>query len=160
MRAQPLHELDDHGVAPHPCREAPEVGERLDGIGVVTQAAHVPADPVGVGPIRLGRNRDKSFLFDEPLGNLGALAIKLVGAMGRFAEQHESRVAHEIHNPVVVFGGPGQRLQLFVQRLRKGRFSYALHRLSPGLLIRALFSLRSRGSPARFALTDRAPLHP
>ena len=106
MRAQPLDELDHVGVAPHPRGEAPEVGERFYGIDIVAHAAHVAVDAVGVGPIGLDRDGREAFLLDEPLRDLGALAVELVRAVGRLAEQHEARVADQVHERVVVWAAP------------------------------------------------------
>ena len=64
----------------------------------------VAVDAVGVGPISLDRDGRKAFLLDKPLRDLGALVVELVRAVGRFAEQHEARVADSIHERVVVLG--------------------------------------------------------
>src|SRR6202030_2372133 len=53
VRSQPLEKLNHIGVAPHPSRKAPEVGERLLGIDIVTGTANIAVDAVGIRPIRL-----------------------------------------------------------------------------------------------------------
>src|ERR1700716_1704748 len=76
-----------------PRREPPEVGECFYGKNVVTCGVDVAVDAVGVGPISLDRDGRKAFFLDKPLGDLGALVVKLMRAVGCFAEQHEARVA-------------------------------------------------------------------
>src|SRR5919106_2477740 len=110
VRPQPLDELDHVGVAPHPRRKASEVGERLYGIEVIAHASHVAVDAVRVGPIGFDRDRREAFLLDQPLGDLGALAVELVRAVRRLAEQREARIADQVHERVVVPRSAGQRL--------------------------------------------------
>ena len=106
MIVQPLEELDHVGIAPHPRRKPPKVGERFNGKNVVTGSVQVAVDAVGIGPISLDRDGRKAFLLDKPLRDLGALVVKLVRAVGCFAEQHEACVADPIHEWVVVLGDP------------------------------------------------------
>ncbi len=65
--AQPFHKISDHGVAPHPGGKPLESAKRLVSVGVLAEAANVPIDPVGVGPVRLGGYRTKALLLDQPL---------------------------------------------------------------------------------------------
>jgi hypothetical protein len=53
---QSLEELDYVGIAPHPRREPPEVGERFYGKNVVTRGVHVArvADPIHERVVVLG----------------------------------------------------------------------------------------------------------
>ena len=104
MRPQPVDQFDDIGVAPHPCWKAGEVAERFNGVGVITCAAHITIDAVGVGPIRFHRNGRKAFFFNKPLSNLDPRTVELVGAMGRRAEQNEAHVADQVDKRVIVVG--------------------------------------------------------
>ena len=97
MLAQPAYEVEHVGVAPHPLREPLEARERLAAAPVFAPPAHVAVDAVGVRPVGLDRHGRKAFLFDEPLRDLRALAVELVRAVRRLAEQHEPRVADESH---------------------------------------------------------------
>jgi hypothetical protein len=72
--AQPLDELGHVGVAPHPGREAPEVGERFPGIDIAARAAHIAVDAGGIGLVRLDRDGPETALLDQSLRDLGALA--------------------------------------------------------------------------------------
>ena len=69
--------------------------------------------------------------------------------------------ADEIHDPVVVFGGPSQRVKGVAQCLPQCRVSHACHGIA---LLRApsrpLLRLRPRDLPRRWALAGRAPLRP
>jgi hypothetical protein len=94
---QPLDELDDDGVAPHPGREALEVGERCGGVGIVAEAADVAVDAVRVGPV--GRDRVEATLGDQPPPQCRALAIEVVAAVRRFADQREARVGEQPTRP-------------------------------------------------------------
>ena len=100
--AQPLHEVQHVGVAPHPAREALEVPKRRQGVGVVARPTHVAIDPVGIGPVRLDGHRGESPLRDEPPRDARPLAVELVGAVGRFADQDEPRVPDQLEQPVII----------------------------------------------------------
>ena len=66
-------------------------GQRLVGARVVAATAHVAVDAIRVRPVGLDRDGGEALLADQPLGDLGALAIELVRAVRRFAEQDEAR---------------------------------------------------------------------
>ena len=53
---QPLDELQDVTIAPHPRREAAEVRQGGVGVGVVREPHDVAVDAVRVGPVRLDRD--------------------------------------------------------------------------------------------------------
>src|SRR6266576_3197357 len=53
--AQPLDELDDDRVAPHPGGKTAKTGERFTCIRILTCAAHVTMDASCVRPVRLNR---------------------------------------------------------------------------------------------------------
>ncbi len=61
---EPVDEIHHFGVAPHPPREAPEIGERFRGIKILAGAADITVDPVGVGPVRFDRDGSKALLLD------------------------------------------------------------------------------------------------
>ena len=73
-----------------------EAAQRVDGLGVVAAAADVAVDTIGVGPVRLDGDGVKPFSTDQPLGDLGTLAVELVRAVRRLAQQDEARVADEL----------------------------------------------------------------
>ena len=47
-------------------------------------------DAVGIRPVGLDRDRGEILLQDEPLRDLPALAVKLMGAVRGFAKQHKT----------------------------------------------------------------------
>ena len=106
--AQPGHELDDVGVPPHPGREPAEVRERLFREFVVVLAPHESVDAVGVGPVALDGDRGEPLLGDQPLRDLGARTVELVGSVGRLADQDEARLRRPLEQRVVVRGRSGE----------------------------------------------------
>jgi hypothetical protein len=119
VRSQPLDELHHLDVAPHPPGETPEIGERFGGIEIVAGTADIAVDPVGVGPVRLDRDGREPLLVDQPLGDPGSLAIELVGAVGRLAEQHKARVADQVHQRIIIPVGAGQSMGGLAYRLAR-----------------------------------------
>ena len=93
---QPADEVADNHVAPHPGREALEAPQRLLGSVVIAESPHVAVDPVGVGPVGLGRDRAEALLLDQPLCDLGASLVELVSAVRALADQHDARVANQL----------------------------------------------------------------
>ena len=90
--SQPADELADDGVAPHPCREAFEAAQRFFRGGVVAQCPDVAVHPIGVRPVGLGGDGDETLLLDQPLGDLGARLVELVGPVRTLADEHHSGV--------------------------------------------------------------------
>jgi hypothetical protein len=117
--AQPLDELDDDRVAPHPRREALEAAERRARFRVVRLAAHVAVDAVRVGPVGLDRDGRETPLRDEPLRDLGALAVELVRAVRSLAQQREPRLAHRLQQRVVVRARALQHVRRPAHHLRR-----------------------------------------
>ena len=142
--AQPVDELDHRGVAPHPRGKAPEPGERFYCVGVALLAAHIAIHAIGAGPIRLCGNGRKTFFLDEPLGDLGALPIKLVGAVRRRPQQDEARIVDEIHERIIVMSGAVQRMRDCAHRLDRP----AISRAAIGL---AHYSRRLHGQRSRIS---------
>ena len=116
MLAQPVQEVHDLAVAPHPAREAREVAERGGGVGVVVGAAGPAAGAVGVGPVGLDGHRVKAPLLDQPLRDVGAGGVELVGAVRGLAEQHAAGVADAVDEGVEVGGGAGQLMRARADR--------------------------------------------
>jgi hypothetical protein len=100
--AEPADEVEDVGVAPHPGGEAEEVAERVDGgrvvAGVLDEAVHA----VGVGPVGFDGDGGEAFLFDQPAGEEGAVAVELVRAVGGLADEDVAGVADGREEGVVV----------------------------------------------------------
>ncbi|CKR71243.1 Uncharacterised protein [Mycobacterium tuberculosis] len=105
--AQPFHKISDHGVAPHPGGKPLESAKRLVSVGVLAEAANVPIDPVGVGPVRLGGYRTKALLLDQPLCHGGPGLVELVCAVRAFADQHDSCIADQLRQHLVRRNTPG-----------------------------------------------------
>ena len=89
-------------VAPHPRREAAEVGECRIGVGIVREPHDVAIDPVRVGPVALDRDDGEAELVDQPARDAGPLAVELVSAVRGLADEHELLVADEIEQRVVI----------------------------------------------------------
>jgi hypothetical protein len=116
MLAHPFHQITHIGIAPHPAREAGKAGERLFRTLVATLAAHVLVHAKRVGPIPFDHHRGKTFLFDEALRDAHALAVKLVSAVGGFAQHDDAGIADLLHQRVVVFTLARQRLHRTAKR--------------------------------------------
>jgi hypothetical protein len=108
--AQPAHEVENVRVAPQPGRKAPKITERVDCIGVLADPAHVAVHAVRVGPVGLHRDRGKPELQDQALRELGTLAVKLVRAVGRLADQNQARTFRQVEQRIEVGAGPGKRV--------------------------------------------------
>ena len=93
----------------------------------LTAAADVVIDSIGVGPIGLDGDSGKSFLADQPLGDLRPFPVKLVRAVRRLADQHEASVTDKLEERVVVVGRAAQRLSGVAHGLGQdilGQFRY------------------------------------
>ena len=100
--AQPLDEVEYHGVAPHPGGKTLETAERLVGILVITEAAYIAIDAEGVGPVGFDGHGVEAFFLDQAFGNLSALAIELMRSVRRFAEQTKTRRADKLEKQIVI----------------------------------------------------------
>ena len=78
---QPADEVQHVGIAPHPGREAPEVGEGLIGCRVCIESAHEMVDAIRIRPIGLHSDCSEPQFLDEPLADVGARSIELVRTM-------------------------------------------------------------------------------
>ena len=111
VRAEPAHEVQDVGVAPHPGRKAPETRQRLGCVAVFAASPHVAVHPPGVGPVAFDRHRPEPLFGQQPFRDLGPHPVELVGAVGSFADQNEVRLAD----------GGQQRLEVLPGAQREGR---------------------------------------
>src|SRR5207237_1218550 len=100
-----------------------EVAERLDRLRVVADAANEPVDAIGIRPICLDIDGVEALLGDESLGDLRAVAVELVRAVRRLADQDEMRVADEREQVVVVAARPGQFVKSELGHCSRGRSS-------------------------------------
>jgi len=101
---EPFDELEHDGIPPHPGGESLEPTESRVGGGIVAFPAHVSINPVGIGPVCFDRDGAEALLEDQPLGDFGALGVKVVRAMRSFTKQHELRIAYQIEKRSVVGG--------------------------------------------------------
>ena len=104
VRAEPADEIEDVGVAPHPGGEAPEAGQRFDGIRVCAGATNVAVHAIGVGPVGFDGDGGEPFLGDQPLRDQRAFPVELVCAVAGFADHHDTCVADARQKRVVVVG--------------------------------------------------------
>src|SRR6266436_8989477 len=142
VRSQPFDEFDYYGVAPHPGWESPKIGEGFHRIEVIARAADVAVDAVGVRPVGFDCDGCKVFLLDQPLRNLGPLAVELMRAVGCLAEQCEACIADSVHERIVVSGNAGQWMGARAQRLDKGGIGRAWY----GLALLRLLSPREQAT--------------
>jgi hypothetical protein len=115
VRAQPLDEIDDVGVAPHPRREAAEVAERRRSARLGAHAANMAIDAIGVRPVRLDCHCREALLDDQPLRDRRAQPVELVRAVRRLAQQHVVRIADQVEQRVEVARLVAQRLRELAQ---------------------------------------------
>ena len=93
VRAQPVDEIRDLDIAPHPLRKAPERGAATDMDGLVPDIA---IDTRRIRPIRLDRDDIEPVPFDQPARDPRARAIELRCSVGCFAEQHDPCVSKAV----------------------------------------------------------------
>ena len=86
---QPLDEVHDIPVAPHPRRKPLEVAECGRRVGVAREAHHVAVDPVRVGPVALDRDGSEAELVDQPPRDARPLPVELVGPVRRLPDEHD-----------------------------------------------------------------------
>ena len=93
-RAQPLDQLDDLLVGPHPRWPTVEGVEHLAGvIPRALEGLDIAVDPITVRPVPLDGDEGEALLLDEPLTERRTPAVILRGSMRRLAEKHASRRA-------------------------------------------------------------------
>jgi hypothetical protein len=62
--------------------------------------SHVPIHGAGVWPIAFDRNRSEATAQHQLLGDPHPHAVELRRPVGRFAEQHDSRIANSFQQPI------------------------------------------------------------
>lgn len=141
--AQPADELAHLPVAPHPGREAPEVGKRLvqrivaAPTGVAVQAQHV-------GPVAFHDHRIEAGLLHETPGDGRAHGVELVGAMCGLAEQHVVAALGHPQQCIVVAGFFGELLSSGAKDLKRSRHGGANVHAKRLLLTRLRQASRAR----------------
>jgi hypothetical protein len=91
--AQPVDEVGDLDIAPHPLGKAPECGTTADMHGLMPDVA---IDPRRIGPICLDCHDIESVPFDQPSGDLRPSAVELRGAVGCLTEQYDASLGEAI----------------------------------------------------------------
>src|SRR5437867_10450294 len=85
---QPLHELHDNGVPPHPGWEPAKSRQCFISIGIHCYATDISMHSGRIRPVRFNRQDREILLSNEAPRNRGTLGIKLVCAVCRFAQEH------------------------------------------------------------------------
>jgi hypothetical protein len=86
MAAQPVDEIVDLGVAPHPGRKA---GERLV-VGLLERTvANVAVDTVGVRPVGFDGDDREAVPLDQPAGDGRPRPVELRRTMGGLAQEDD-----------------------------------------------------------------------
>src|SRR6266513_1135656 len=113
---QPLYELHDYSVPPHPNRKPAKTRERFISVGVGRGAADIAMHSGRIRPICLNRQDRETLLGNETPRDRGTLGIKLVCAVCRFAQQHKSGVTDQLEQPVVIVCTARKRLCDFTNK--------------------------------------------
>ena len=117
--AQPVDEVRDLDIAPHPLRKASERGATADMVSLVPDVA---VDARRIGPIRLDRHDIEAVSIDEPTRDLRTRPIKFGRAVGCLAEQHHpclgEAVEHRAERRIVQIG---QRLRRLAEQFCRRR---------------------------------------
>ena len=127
VSAQPADEVEDVGVAPHPCRKALKSIQGLGGIDVLAEALHVAVDAVGVGPVRFDGDGAEAFLANETLSDQCAVAVELMGSVGGFSDEYEASISDEVEQAVVVCRRAGQGMSSIPHQVDRYGKSRVLH---------------------------------
>jgi hypothetical protein len=109
MTPEPAHEVEHIGISPHPGGEPLEIGERVDGIHVGSDAAHVAIHAIGIGPVGFDGHRRETSVGDQALGDRRPLPIELVRAVRRLAEKDDLGLADAVEQRVVIADRTGER---------------------------------------------------
>ena len=106
MRAQPMGEMRDLLVAPHPRGKPRERILRIQRPRMMAQTlvAHMTIDARRIRPIGLHRHDGEAVVGDQPLGDRGAGIVELGGAMGSFAQKHNASLCEAIKKGTEVRG--------------------------------------------------------
>ena len=84
---QPSHEIEHVGIAPHPCRKALEIVERIDRLGIARITADKSVDAIRIRPVRFNGDSRKLPFLDQTLCDFGPLPIELMGTVRSFANK-------------------------------------------------------------------------
>ncbi len=157
MGAHPGDEVDHLVVAPHPGLEAPETGQRLDIRLRVALAAHILVDRAGVQPVGFYGDRVEILFHNQAPGNLGALHVEFLGAVGPFSDEHETGVANALEQRIVVTRPCCKRPSRFPDRPRHDVYCCSTRH---GILLtsHAHEATRPHGKPARPKLETGTPV--
>lgn len=130
--AEPLGQVNDLVVGPHPGRPALEVVQHIAGaVAGVGVALQVAVDPIAVGPVALHRDEGEALLLDQPLAQHGMPGVILIGAVRGLAQEDVTGARKAVQQRVEVGGRPqrpgqrsdgGQQLGLY-GRLRVSQVS-------------------------------------
>lgn len=93
MSPQPVDEVENFGIAPHPCREP---RERFFLRGASRTASDVAVYEGGIGPVGLDRDNGKPMVLDEPFRDRRAGLVEFRGAMGRLSKEHDRSVSKAV----------------------------------------------------------------
>src|SRR5258707_2518133 len=111
--AQPRDKLQHVSVPPHPCRKPLEGIEGLDCLRIIASALYVAVDAIRIRPVRFDRDRGKTFLLDQPLRDLRSRVIEVVRSVRSFSEKHETGVANQLHQRLIITASIGERMRIF-----------------------------------------------
>jgi hypothetical protein len=114
--AQPVEPGDELAVAPHPAREALEVGQRGDRVAVAAAALREAAGAQGRRPVGLDRDGVEVKVGDQAPRQFDAETVELVRAVGRFTHQHQLGVANSVEQDVDICE-PDEFVRLAADRL-------------------------------------------
>ncbi len=125
MVAQPVDELGDLPIAPHPGRKALEAF--LDPVRRFLPA-HMAVDPRRIRPVRFGRDDGKSVALHQPSGDRRPGSVELGRAMTGLADQYDAGIGEAIETIGKTFV------------VRRGQF----HGMAPQLLNQLCIGQRGR----------------
>ena len=98
---QPVEELGEVGVPPHPGRVADELLQGLISRSIGAEPAHITIGSGHARPVGLEHDDRRALLLDEPAGDGGPLTIELAAPMRRLAEQDESAHPSNPHEALI-----------------------------------------------------------
>src|SRR5579864_4502258 len=91
--AQPAYEIENVGVPPHPCGKSLKTGKRVDRILIFTFKPYILVYAICIWPVRFDGDRVETFFRDQPLSDLRANSVKLVGSVRSLTDQNKTRIA-------------------------------------------------------------------
>ena len=109
MPPEPAQERDHLDVPPHPGGKPLESPQRLLRRAIAALALHIAVRPVSVGPVGFDDHPVVAQFFNQEPGYDRALAVELVGAVGRLAQQYQPGPGRPPEQRVVVLRVSRQR---------------------------------------------------